>query len=564
MQQSICTAAAILAGALLVLGQPAADKCRLEGTIFNGLTGQPLRKARLTLLPASNNGEPALGVTDAQGKYAFANLAPGTYLLSAVHDGYMGQNYGAKKPGEEQKGEPIELTAGSVKAAIDLRLTPLGSIMGFVRDEDGDPVRQVDVVVLTYGYGPSGKKLQVQSEMQTDALGEFRFFDLRPGTYYLRAKPMSAQSPGAGQMTAAYATVYYPNAQQQAGATAIEIAAGQELRGTDFVLHSIAVSFIRGRVIKPSGGDRCAANLEAGADEIQQSFGDMNDSFGVVTMISGDGIPEDAMGFPGRPVDKDGKFDFRNVPIGNHTLTGICVVGKQRYSMKMPVQLDAAGLENLELRPVGPSTITGQLRLEGESKSKLSDTRLSVGQQPGADMIFFGFNGDGEPFEGKPAEDGTFSFHNLTPEVYHLTARPPKDLYVKSVAIDGRDVQESGIDLRAGGMSIPVQVVLSANGGSIEGSVERGAGARVMLIPSDPQAPKTLNKMGMVGPDGHFSFPVVAPGRYKLFAWEDSDLSEGMFDPEFRKPFEGKGQAVEVAEKQKATAHPELIPKAEK
>jgi hypothetical protein len=112
-------------------------------------------------------------------------------------------------------------------------------------------------------------------------------------------------------------------------------------------------------------------------------------------------------------------------------------------------------------------------------------------------------------------------------------------------------------------MSIDLQIVLSANGGGIEGSVENGAGAKVILVPSDPQAPRALAKMVLAGPDGRFAFPVVAPGRYKVFAWEEVDPGAAMYDAEFRKPFESKGQAVEVSEKQKATAQLQLIPKVE-
>jgi hypothetical protein len=210
MQQWIRAAAGMLAATLVAAGQPPADKCRVEGTVRNSVTGQPVRKARLTFVPA-NGGEPMVGATDSQGHYALANVPPGTYILTAARNGYMGQIYGAKKPGEERKGEPLELAPGSVKSEIDIRLTPLGAIFGFVRDEDGDPVRQVDVALLAYGYGPTGKTLQVRGDVQTDALGEYRLFDLFPGTYYLRAKPMSAQSPAVGQVGEAYATVYYPN-----------------------------------------------------------------------------------------------------------------------------------------------------------------------------------------------------------------------------------------------------------------------------------------------------------------------------------------------------------------
>jgi hypothetical protein len=135
---------------------------------------------------------------------------------------------------------------------------------------------------------------------------------------------------------------------------------------------------------------------------------------------------------------------------------------------------------------------------------------------------------------------------------------------VKSVTWNGRDVLEPGVDMSGGGMSVTVQVVLSANGGTIEGTVENGEGAKVTLIPSDPQRARTLAKSVVYTEDGHFSFPAVPPGRYKLFAWEDADVNAVLYDPEFRKPFEGKGETVEVAEKQKATVQLKAIPNAEK
>ena len=552
----------VSAAALLAIGQTPDEKCRLEGTVLNAITGQPVRKAHIFLSPSNDRGHPLIAVTDTQGKYAFTNVAPGAYELMANREGYMEQRHGAKKPGPEQKGEPLELAAGSVKSAVDLRMTPLGSIMGFVRDEDGDPVRQVAVEVLAYGYGPTGKNLQIAGNSQTDALGEYRLFDLRPGTYYLRAKPQSALAPGAWQ-SEAYTTVFYPNSLQQAGASTIELTAGQELRGTDFVLHSMAVSSIRGHVIQPTGATRCWTHLET-ADELQSTFSDAVEAE-FVGVVSGmfDSLPDDVQFGGGMPVEQDGRFEFRNVPLGSHSLRATCMVGKQRHSARAPVQLDASGLDNVELRPVGPSTVTGQLRLEGESQSKLSDARVSV--LPGGAGVFL-FNGDGEPAigVGRIADDGTFSFPNLGPETYQINVKPPKDLYVKSITVGGRDVQESGVDLSAGAMSVAVQVVLSANGGSIEGTIENGAGATVILMPSDPQAPRSQTKIAPAGPDGHFAFPVIAPGKYKLFAWEAVDTNAAMFDPEFRKPFESKGQTVEVEERQKATVQLQLIPRVEK
>jgi len=561
MQRWIRVTAGILAVVFLAAGQPAADKCRLEGTVLNAVTGQPIRKARITLTPVPG-GEPILAAADAHGKFALADLVPGKYNLMAGHDGYTDQRYGAKRPGEEQKGEQLELTAGSAKTDANLKLTPLGTIMGFVRDEDGDPVRQVDIALLAYAYRSSGKKLQIRNDVQTDALGEYRLFDVPSGTYYLRAKPVSAQAPGTGQPGEAYAAVYYPNSPQQSGAGAVELTPGQEQRGIDFVLHPVPISFIRGRVIPPAGGTHCMASLGMGADELQP-YSEALGGLSVVQFVSMSEMADADVASPGtRPVDNNNKFEFRNVPLGSHILSARCTVGKQRFTATMPIQLDAGGLDSVELHPVGPSTINGQVRLEGESKSKVTEARVFAGQSDGESFFIGGFS-DSDSAEGKIAEDGTFSFHNLSMEIYHFTVNEPNDLYVKSITEDGRDVRESGVDLKAGAMSVTVQIVLSANAGSIEGSVENGAGAKVILVPSDPQAARTLAKTATAGDDRHFVFPVLAPGRYKLFAWEDVDTNAAMYDPEFRKPFESKGQTVEVGEKQKATAQLQLIPRVE-
>jgi len=303
MRQWIRVCAAALVFSLAAAGQAPEQKCRVEGTVLNSITGHPVRKARLTLAPLKD-GEPVTGATDAQGKYALANVPPGEYLLDASRDGYSAQRYGAKKPGEEQKGETLSLAPGSVKTKVDLQMTPLGAIFGHIRDEDGDPIRQVEVDVMAYGYGPAGKALQPRGSSQTDASGEFRIFDLPPGRYYLRAKPLSSQMPGQAQPGESYAMVFYPNATQPTGATPVDLSAGQEQRGLDLVLHPVATASIRGRVVKPAGGENCAAALE-GADGTDLS--DIATGFAVTgavftiqrsAVIEGPPIPDEFM-FPG-------------------------------------------------------------------------------------------------------------------------------------------------------------------------------------------------------------------------------------------------------------------------
>jgi len=61
---------------------------------------------------------------------------------------------------------------------------------------------------------------------------------------------------------------------------------------------------------------------------------------------------------------------------------------------------------------------------------------------------------------------------------------------------------------------------------------------------------------------GHFKMNGIAPGGYRLYAWEEVDTNALQWDPEFIKPFEGKGQDVQVSEGDKGTVSLKVIGKA--
>src|SRR5437016_13834660 len=79
------------------------DKASLEGQALNAISGEPLRKTRVTLrmnvasTPSQRQqipqqpppAQPSQTVTtDSAGKFAFANVEPGDYQLTARHDGF--------------------------------------------------------------------------------------------------------------------------------------------------------------------------------------------------------------------------------------------------------------------------------------------------------------------------------------------------------------------------------------------------------------------------------------------------------------------------------------------
>ena len=67
-----------------------------------------------------------------------------------------------------------------------------------------------------------------------------------------------------------------------------------------------------------------------------------------------------------------------------------------------------------------------------------------------------------------------------------------------------------------------------------------------------------LFKRVVTDASGNFKIPDVAPGEYKIFAWE-SDPENNTQSAEFRKPFEGRSVAVTVGPNDKASIQLSVI-----
>jgi hypothetical protein len=158
----------------------------------------------------------------------------------------------------------------------------------------------------------------------------------------------------------------------------------------------------------------------------------------------------------------------------------------------------------------------------------------------------------------RPGVEGAFTIRNIEPGVYSPVITPTSaDQYVKSVRCGNADVAEAGIDLSSG-TPCELSITMSASGGQVEGTVERDASGPeapvfVALVPSGSRRDPSLFKMSGVGEGGQFRFSGIAPGSYKLYAFEDMDANAIRYDPDFLKPYETKGQSVQVSENSKQT-----------
>jgi hypothetical protein len=122
-------------------------------------------------------------------------------------------------------------------------------------------------------------------------------------------------------------------------------------------------------------------------------------------------------------------------------------------------------------------------------------------------------------------------------------------VFVSDIRQGGRSVLDSGTITVGNEVAEPAEVILSADGGRIEGTVEgadkTSSPVRVSLVPEGSRRDNLLlyRRASLVA--GRFTLTDIPPGNYKLFAWEDL-LPGADENAEFMATYEARGRAVTV------------------
>ncbi len=176
----------------------------LEGKVLSG--SAPVEGALVSARrlwrggPGSAEGSAAAQATsDAEGRFALRELAPGRYLLTASREGFTQARAVVAQPGEEPT---IELSRG-------------GTLAGVVRDgRTGEPLAPFDVEVRR---GGRRWKLLVGAATVVDATGRFEIRDLPPG-------PVVVTASAPGHLPSAEVEATIP---EHPGVAEVEIRLGQ-------------------------------------------------------------------------------------------------------------------------------------------------------------------------------------------------------------------------------------------------------------------------------------------------------------------------------------------------
>ncbi len=333
-----------------------------------------------------------------------------------------------------------------------------------------------------------------------------------------------------------YVLTFYPSATDQATAVPVQVATGAEAGGTEIRLQKADTVRIRGKVIgAPEGGFvRVHLAPKGVTDSTMSSW----------------------LGGSASPQPPDGTFELKGVVPGTYLLSTSSLSTSASQTLFSPstlLQVAGQHIDGLMLRPVAAPALAGVVVAADKSSAKLKGVQVRA-----ESVEYFGVN----PPPATAGEDGRFTLKIVQPVLYRLQVSSlPEGSYVKSIRLGTQDVGEEGIDL-SGGASDGLQITVSMAGAQVDGVVQSGESkpvseATVVLVPESRRY--SLFREARTDEKGLFSLKGVAPGDYKLLAWEDIEPDIWQ-DPEFLKKYESKAEVLSLKEGDRKTVQFKVIP----
>ena len=530
--------------------------------------------------------------TGGDGRFAFENLMAGSYCIVAFRGGgYLSAEYLQRS--YRGPGSTITLAEGQQVSNINLSLIPTGSISGRVTDPRGEPLAHALILALEPVMYEGGRRLNVaMSTVQTNDLGEYRLYWLAPGRYYVAAVPEDAdrrtircctfpsgrlgreelltypvmkyrELEDGSLLEETYTYVYYGSGTDPAKALPVEVKPGLNTAGVDIPLTAGKQRswHVRGTVINGATG---------------QPAGNVS-----LRLMPREWIPNPIV--PSTSSDASGAFDISGVIPGSYFLYATGRNTGERAAVarpgagdpipvpemitRIPVTIGNANLSDVRVVISASFNLTGRVTIEGlpadESAPSLSQIRV----RPLRDPDIFG---QPAPLVRDPVPsgaDGSFTLTGIGPGDYRVFVEPliipPRivppppppgplqSMYVKAVRLGNSDVLSQGLHINGpleGQLEVVIGKAGDVSGRVIDGRQQPVVNVTVAAIPeASLRGRPDLYKKTRTDGSGRFRLFGLAPGDYKLFAWEQ--VEEGIWlDADFLRPFENRGKPVRVNE----------------
>ncbi len=468
----------LLLGALALCAQ---DKTAVvTGSVVNSATGAGIDGATVVLSKSKNGRvEPVYrAVTDAAGSFSISGVEPGAYLPLAQKPGLLPPMIFSRSVHVDRATPPLRF-----------ELIPPARLRGRVIGTDGKPAAKVQVALGN----------QYTKTTTTGEDGAFVFDSLDPGAYGLLARSNQGRT-------------YYPATVDPALAEPIIVRAGADQSGYEIRLQPAPKMYrVRGLVLDAAGKPAPKTVVQVlPASGIDGTGGFLMAMAGSTTFSLASHPPGVAPESEDPAVTgPDGVFEFPALPERDW----IFRVESEDLVHAVADVAVSQDIDDLKIRLQPPFNLTGTVT-------------LSDGSPPPDDTsILVRLNSlDGAPGAGSPSVKGALEFKNVTPGRFriHAGVLSAGRYYVASVMAGTTDATNQSVILNAA--SPPIQVILKP-GSTISGTVEKGEGTSVLLVPQT-LAPGDTGWLHECGTGGSFEFAGLPPGEYYAVATTGIDLRD--------------------------------------
>jgi hypothetical protein len=445
--------------------------------------------------------------SDAAGRFIFENVPSGKHTIQASREGYF--TYPEGLP-------PLTVDVPQTQPLV-LELVQGAVIGGRIMDPQGRPLSGVAVSAMKLQYNEGRRAFGPGSVPQkTDDRGEYRLFWFGPGEYYIRAEYSSANLARRS---------YYPGTVDSNAAASIVIRGGETLDGMDFSLPAATSIRISGRVridgpAPASGSIRTFFLLPRDGRPTEQYPPEFTNL-----------LPQQL-----GQTSTDFALEVRGLAPGLYDLAPFFLDAANGFHTgRTQIQIGDRDLENVTAYVSPDIEVTGRITPSGPYFLQLRarDATVPLTSRSSSATI---------------SPDGAFSIRNVVEGRYQLYigAMPgslSSDLYISGIRQGGRDIRDEGtVEVRQ--YTPPIEITVSTGAGKIHGVAE--GRAHVVLIPQHSRRQNVMFYDRVVtDAKGEFRFEGIAPGEYKVFAFEQlPDTAEQ--NPEFIARYETLGQSVTV------------------
>jgi hypothetical protein len=523
-------------------------KSTIRGVVKYSDTGNPVRRALVSLQDNSTGDVLTEVTTDRQGRFSIAKVTAGSYLLGVNAVNLIAPHF--TRRGELSFLNQLKLVEaerlvtaidvdGTRDVDVEIQAVRAGAITGKVVDDENEPLRGARISLL---QRVGGKLYPVEStwgshaerKVETDPDGIYRVPGLRAGDYVVRVtegdlKATSDQVAEGAYAKGSFMVTYSPGATNTQDAAVVTVVEGKETAGVDIRMPNRL-------------SHRISGTLTFGVDDRPAGWTEVK-----LYRVDESGF-RDIMSESDRSI-ADGTWSIEGVPDGEYQIEISDAMptrdghGNSYIAAKpVPVKVAGADVVGLRIRMVAAASISGSILSDGKpllEQDSIRPTVRAIAQTSAkSDRIGqwdFGERRGKFLINGVPSGTYWLGVYDFDPELY----------YVKAVTHNGVDLMRSPLVVKDAASLQNVRIELTANVPSIEGEVsgplnkQRVALNKVVVVfaPANEMMSRFGDGMRILKADakGRFSFR-GAPGEYFVAAFthdqirrQPSLVTEGYF-----------------------------------